>query len=87
MFTDFVQPEDDRIHSLKDDEWNKKVLEFLGDGRLEDVAQLSRTIQTKSESKKLLPSSQCGGLVMNDNRNNLTGEVLAYEASTEQEVP
>ncbi|MEC8735562.1 MAG: Rid family hydrolase, partial [Candidatus Thermoplasmatota archaeon] len=81
MFTDFVKPEDDRIHSLKDDEWNKKVLEFLGDGRLEDVAQLSRTIQNQIRVKKVVAFKPMWWLsAMNDNRNNLTGEVLAYEA-------
>ena len=43
MFTDFIEPEEDKIHSLKDDEWNRKILEFLEQGRLEDVGQLSRT--------------------------------------------
>ena len=43
MFTDFINPSEDKIHSLKDDEWNRKILEFLEQGRLEDVGQLSRT--------------------------------------------
>ena len=81
MFTDFVEPSEDRIHSLKDDEWNKKVLEFLGDGRLEDVAQLSRTIQNQIRVKKVVAFKPMWWLsAMNENRNNLTGEVLAYEA-------
>ncbi|MEE2750099.1 MAG: hypothetical protein VX519_01610, partial [Myxococcota bacterium] len=42
LFTEFIDPADDAIHSSKDDEWNRKMLEFLGDGRLEDMAQLSR---------------------------------------------
>ncbi|MCU1231721.1 MAG: hypothetical protein JWO97_4605 [Acidobacteria bacterium] len=32
----------DRISSMKDDEWNRKILEMLGEGRLEDVAQVAR---------------------------------------------
>jgi 2-aminophenol/2-amino-5-chlorophenol 1,6-dioxygenase subunit alpha len=32
----------DRISSAKDDEWNRKLLEMLGEGRLEDVAQVAR---------------------------------------------
>jgi 2-aminophenol/2-amino-5-chlorophenol 1,6-dioxygenase alpha subunit len=32
----------DRISSQKDDEWNRKILEMLGEGRLEDVAQVAR---------------------------------------------
>jgi 2-aminophenol/2-amino-5-chlorophenol 1,6-dioxygenase alpha subunit len=33
---------DDHISSAKDDEWNRKILEMLGEGRLEDVAQVAR---------------------------------------------
>ncbi len=54
LFTDFIEPSEDRIHSLKDDEWNRKVLEFLGDGRLEDVAQLSREIHKQIRVKKVV---------------------------------
>ena len=32
----------DHISSSKDDEWNRKILEMLGEGRLEDVAQVAR---------------------------------------------
>ncbi len=54
LFTDWIAPEDDRIHSLKDDEWNQKLLEFLADGRLEDVAQLSREIHSLVRVKKVV---------------------------------
>jgi 2-aminophenol/2-amino-5-chlorophenol 1,6-dioxygenase alpha subunit len=54
LFTDFIDPADDRIHSPKDDEWNRKVLEFLGDGRLEDAAQLSREIHKQIRVKKVV---------------------------------
>jgi len=54
LFTEFIEPSEDRIHSLKDDEWNRKVLEFLGDGRLEDVAQLSREIHKQIRVKKVV---------------------------------
>lgn len=37
-----IEPREDRISSLKDDEWNRKVLEILGEGRLEDVAEVTR---------------------------------------------
>ena len=29
MFTEHIDPAEDRIHSAKDDEWNKKILEFF----------------------------------------------------------
>ena len=81
MFTEFIDPSDDRIHSLKDDEWNRKVLEFLEEGRLEDVAQLSRTIHQQIRVQKVVTFKPMWWLsAMNGNRNNLSGRVLAYEA-------
>jgi reactive intermediate/imine deaminase len=37
-----IDPALDRISSLKDDEWNRKVLEIFGEGRLEDVSEVAR---------------------------------------------
>lgn len=37
-----IDPAHDHISSPKDDEWNRKILEMLGEGRLEDVAQVAR---------------------------------------------
>lgn len=37
-----IDPAADRISSAKDDEWNRKILEMLSEGRLEDVAQVAR---------------------------------------------
>jgi 2-aminomuconate deaminase len=80
MFTDFIKPEEDKIHSLKDDEWNLKILEFLKQGRLEDVGQLSRTIQQQIRVQKVVAFKPMWWLsAMNGNRNDLTGQVLAYE--------
>jgi 2-aminomuconate deaminase len=81
MFTENIDPKDDQIHSLKDDEWNRKILEFLSEGRLEDVSQLSRTIHQQIRVQKVVTFKPMWWLsAMNGNRNNLTGEVLAYEA-------
>jgi 2-aminomuconate deaminase len=81
MFTRRIEPEEDRIHSLKDDEWNRKILQFLEDGRLEDVGQLSRTIHHQIRVQKVVAFKPMWFLsAMNDHRNDLTGEGLAYEA-------
>jgi 2-aminomuconate deaminase len=81
MFTEDIDPKDDKFHSLKDDEWNRKILEFLSEGRLEDVSQLSRTIHRQIRVQKVVTFKPMWWLsAMNENRNNLTGEVLAYEA-------
>jgi len=37
-----IDPKDDRLYSAKDDEWNRKLLEMLEDGRVEDVSQVIR---------------------------------------------
>jgi 2-aminophenol/2-amino-5-chlorophenol 1,6-dioxygenase alpha subunit len=48
-----TEPKDDHIHSLKDQEWNLKFLEFLKDGRLEDVSQLSRQFHKEARVHKV----------------------------------
>jgi 2-aminophenol/2-amino-5-chlorophenol 1,6-dioxygenase alpha subunit len=81
LFTDWIRPEDDRVHSQKDDEWNRKLLEFLGQGRLEDTAQLSREIQRQIRIPKVVnfKSFWFWSAVMGSH-NEYRGEVLAYEA-------
>lgn len=81
LFTTFVPPAEDRIHSAKDDEWNRKVLEFLAQGRLEDVSQLSREIHKQVRVKKVVgfkPMWWLAGVMGAHNR--YEGTVHAYEA-------
>lgn len=81
LFTDFIAPKDDRIHSLKDDEWNRKILEFLGEGRLEDTAQLSREINRQIRIPKVVnfkPMWFWSAAMGQHNR--YVGRVHAYEA-------
>lgn len=40
--TSEIDPAQDKVSSAKDDEWNRKILEILADGRLEDVSQVAR---------------------------------------------
>ena len=54
LHQNFIEPKDDKIHSLKDHEWNQKILEFLEAGRLEDVAQLSRQIHLEARVNKVV---------------------------------
>ena len=42
FFVKEIDPKEDRISSAKDDEWNRKIVELLGEGRLEDTAQVAR---------------------------------------------
>lgn len=81
LHSKFTKPQDDKIHSLKDQEWNQKVLEFFSKGRLEDVAQLSRQIHKEARVKKVNNFKPFWWLstVMGPH-NRYKGEVLAYEA-------
>lgn len=80
LFTDWIDPAEDRIHSAKDDAWNRKLLEFLGEGRLEDTAQLSRVVQQQIRVKKVVNFKPLWFLsALMGAHNRYKGEVLAYE--------
>lgn len=75
-----VEPKDDHIHSLKDQEWNLKFLEFLREGRLEDASQLSRQFHKEARVHKVANFKPFWWLAGVMGQNNLyAGEVLAYE--------
>ena len=79
LHTRFIAPEDDRIHSQKDEEWNQKLLEFLAEGRLEDTAQLSRTIHAQIRVHKVVNFKSLWWLsTVMGAHNRYRGEVLAY---------
>tara|TARA_B100001113_G_C21117270_1_gene625895 strand:- start:1644 stop:3035 length:1392 start_codon:yes stop_codon:yes gene_type:complete len=80
MFTDQIKPHEDKIHSQKDEEWNKKILQFLDEGRLEDVSQLSRQIHKQIRVQKVVsfkPMWWLAGVM--GQHNNFSGKVHAYE--------
>lgn len=75
-----VDPKDDKIHSLKDQEWNQKFLEFLKDGRLEDVSQLSRQFHKEARVNKVANFKPFWWLASVMGQSNLyTGEVMEYQ--------
>jgi 2-aminomuconate deaminase len=81
LFTDYIEPHEDHIHSPKDDEWNRKLLQFLEEGRLEDAAQLSRQIHQQIRVKKVVNFKPFWWLSsVTGQHNNFEGEVHAYEA-------
>jgi 2-aminophenol/2-amino-5-chlorophenol 1,6-dioxygenase alpha subunit len=75
-----IKPSEDKIHSLKDQEWNLKAIEFLRAGRLEDLSQLSRQIHKEARVKKVnnfKPLWWLSSLMGSHNR--YTGNVFSYE--------
>jgi 2-aminophenol/2-amino-5-chlorophenol 1,6-dioxygenase alpha subunit len=79
MFTDFIDPATDHIHSLKDDEWNRKLLELLESGRLEDVSQLSREFSRQANGDSKLKAIWWMAAAMGQN-NDYRGTVFDYQA-------
>ena len=53
LFTEKIDPKEDRISSLKDGEWNEKFLELFREGRLEDISQLSRQFHREARVHKV----------------------------------
>lgn len=45
-----IDPQNDKLSSLKDDEWNRKVLELLSEGRLEDVSEIMREFSRQANA-------------------------------------
>lgn len=78
LFTEPLDPQQDRISSLKDDEWNRKLLDMLSAGRLEDVSQIARQFTLEANADQKLKAmwwlaAACG------QHNQYDGQVHAYE--------
>ncbi len=78
LFTTPIDPREDRISSLKDDEWNRKLLEIMGEGRLEDVSQLAREFSAQANGdQKMKALWWLAGFMGEHNR--YEGKVFDYQ--------
>ena len=77
LFTEDIDPKKDRISSLKDDEWNYKLLEILGEGRIEDVSQLARQFSSQAHADQKLKAIWWLASALGQN-NNYKGRVFEY---------
>lgn len=73
-----IDPARDRISSQKDDEWNRKILEMLGEGRLEDVAQVARDFGREANADMGFKAIWWLGAVMGEH-NKYDGKVWDYQ--------
>jgi 2-aminophenol/2-amino-5-chlorophenol 1,6-dioxygenase alpha subunit len=73
-----VDPARDVISSAKDDEWNRKILEMLGEGRLEDVAQVAREFGREANADMGFNGIWWLGSVMGEH-NRYDGKVWDYQ--------
>ncbi len=74
-----IDPATDKISSLKDDEWNRKVLEIFGQGRLEDASEIAREYSRQANADMGFKAiwwlnGLCG------KTNDFTGRVFDYQA-------
>jgi 2-aminophenol/2-amino-5-chlorophenol 1,6-dioxygenase alpha subunit len=73
-----IDPAHDRISSQKDDEWNRKLLEMLGEGRLEDVAQVARDFAREANADMGFKAIWWLGAVLGEH-NRYDGKVWDYQ--------
>ncbi len=76
--TEEVPFEKDFISSAKDDEWNRKILEILGEGNLEDVSEVAREYSRQANADMGFRGIWwLNGLV--GKTNDFSGKVFGYE--------
>lgn len=73
-----IDPAHDHISSSKDDEWNRKILEMLGEGRLEDVAQVAREFGREANADMGFKAIWWLGALTGEN-NKYDGKVWDYQ--------
>lgn len=78
MWTSFIDPSEDRIHSQKDEEWNSKLIGLLEQGRLEDVSQLARQFSREAHGDQNLKALWWLAAAMGEH-NGYEGKLYAYE--------
>ena len=78
LFTEVIDPALDRVSSLKDDEWNRKILEILGEGRLEDVSQLAREFASQANADQKMKAVWWLAATMGQH-NRYAGRVFDYQ--------
>lgn len=73
-----INPLEDRINSRKDDEWNRKIIDMLSAGEVENVAQTVREFARQANGdQKFKGMWWLNGLL--GQTNNFEGEIFAYE--------
>ncbi len=73
-----IDPAKDAISSAKDDEWNRKIVEMLGEGRLEDVSQVVREFAREANADMGFKAIWWLAALMGEN-NRYDGKVWDYQ--------
>ena len=73
-----IDPPHDKISSAKDDEWNRKIVEMLGEGRLEDVSQVAREFAREANADMGFKAIWWLAALMGEN-NRYEGKVWDYQ--------
>ena len=76
--TSDIEPARDRVSSQKDDEWNRKILEILSEGRLEDTAQVAREFAREANADMNFKAIWWLAALAGEN-NLYDGRVLDYQ--------
>ena len=77
VFPRRIEPKEDRLYSAKDDEWNRKLLEMLTEGRVEDVSQVIREFSLQAHGDQKGRAFWWLSALLGQH-NGYTGKVHAY---------
>ena len=78
MFTRPIEPSEDRVSAIKDDEWNRKIVEILAEGRLEDVSQHAREFTAQAHADQKMKAIWWLAALMGQT-NRYEGHVFDYQ--------
>lgn len=78
MFTRPIVPSQDRVSAIKDDEWNRKIVEILAEGRLEDVSQHAREFTAQAHADQKMKAIWWLAALMGQT-NRYEGRVFDYQ--------
>lgn len=78
MFTRPIEPLEDRVSAIKDDEWNRKIVEILAEGRLEDVSQHAREFTAQAHADQKMKAIWWLAALMGQT-NRYEGHVFDYQ--------
>lgn len=76
--TNDIDPSHDAISSAKDDEWNRKILEILAEGRLQDVTEVARDFAREANADMNFKAIWWLAALTGEN-NEYDGRVVDYQ--------
>ena len=78
FFVSDIDPAEDRVSSAKDDEWNRKIVDLLGEGRLQDVSEVARDFAREANGDMSFKGIWWLNGIAGES-NNFSGKIYDYQ--------